>query len=280
MSTRSARPDEAERLRTLYLAAVKRSLVGLNCRREIDLVPVEPGDVLAEQEWEPPPARARLVLAKETTVDVEARLSGLHRRVPPDGQTLIGLERLDDLEQKAATVIRDGIPGDFIETGAWRGGACILLRAVLEAYGERGRTVWVADSFRGLPVPSRAEDADSTLHLFDELAIAEDEVKANFELYGLLDEQVRFVPGWFRDTLPALSDQAWSLIRLDGDLFESTWDALANLYPRLSPGGFLVVDDYVTYTSCADAVDTYRAEHGITDPIVVIDYGAVYWRKS
>lgn len=271
---------EESRLRRLYLDAVKRSLVGLNCRAGAELIPAQPHDLLGDAPWEPPPARARLVLAKEARVDTEARLTGEHRRVPADGQSMLGLHRLGHLEKCALTVLEEEVSGDFIEAGVWRGGATILLRAVLEACGDRERRVWAADSFQGLPAPSRDVDAWSDLHLYEELAVTEDEVRANFELYGLLDDQVRFLVGWFGQTLPRLLGERWSLVRLDGDLYESTWDALVNLYPQLSPGGFLIVDDYGTYEACAEAVHDYRREHGIAEPIVEIDHNAVYWRNS
>ena len=270
---------EQARLRGLYLDAVKRSLAGINCRSGSDLVPSGADALLVETPWEPPPARVRLVLAKEKRIDTDAKLTGDHLQVPADGQTMLGLRRLDQLQQCATTVIEEDVPGDFIEAGVWRGGAVILLRAVLEAYDDRTRRVWAADSFQGLPAPSLEEDAWSDLHRHEELAVSEDEVRVNFALYDLLDDQVRLVVGWFGQTLPRLQAERWSLVRLDGDLYESTWDGLEHLYPQLSPGGFLIVDDYGTYEACADAVHGYREDHGVTEPILEIDHTAVYWRK-
>ena len=85
--------------------------------------------------------------------------------------------------------------------------------------------------------------------------------------------------GWFRDSLPAVADRTWSLVRLDGDLYESTWDCLVNLYPRLSPGGFLIIDDWVL-PPCRAAVNDYRARFGVDDEIVDIDWASAYWRRS
>ena len=138
------------------------------------------------------------------------------------------------------------MPGDLIETGVWRGGAAIFMRGVLAAHGDP-RTVWVADSFQGLPkpeprsIPGRRGRRALAAGL---LAVSLDEVKANFGRYGLLDDQVRFLPGWFRDTLPTAPIERLAVLRLDGDLYESTIVALESLYPKLSPGGFVVVDDY------------------------------------
>ena len=111
------------------------------------------------------------------------------------------------------------------------------MRAILKAYGVTDRRVLAADSFDGLPAPNPLQfpqDADDTHHKNAYLAVSLGEVKANFERYGLLDEQVMFIKGWFRDTLPDVPADALAVLRLDGDMYESTWDALANLFPKLS----------------------------------------------
>lgn len=194
---------------------------------------------------------------------------------------MVGLERLRSLRNCIETILAERVPGDLIETGVWRGGAAIFMRGVLKAHGVTDRAVWVADSFRGLPAPSSRYPADSAAnwHTADELAVPIDEVQANFARYGLLDDQVRFVEGWFRDTLPALRDRTWSLVRLDGDMYESTMDALVNLYPGVAPGGFVVVDDYSIH-ACRQAVDDFRASAHIQEPIEEIDWTGVYWRRS
>src|SRR5262249_5679025 len=111
------------------------------------------------------------------------------------------------------------------------------------------------------------------------LAVPRREVERNFRLYGLLDERVLFLEGWFKDTLPTVRDRAWSVIRLDGDYYESTMDGLTNLYPQLAVGGFLIVDDW-SIDACRQAVEDYRAEHGIEEPIETIDWTAVFWRRE
>ena len=90
---------------------------------------------------------------------------------------------------------------------------------------------------------------------------------------------MRFVKGWFKDSLPGLADREWALVRLDADLYESTMDGLANLYPQLQPGGFLIVDDYDS-DNCRAAVEDYRDEHGISEPIERIDWVGAFWRRS
>ena len=205
------------------------------------------------------------------------------RRWPQYAHTMIGLYRLNNIQHCVETVIRDGIPGDFLEAGVWRGGASIFMRGILKAYGISDRRVWVADSFAGLPPPNAAEypaDEGLNLHEFKELAVPLDEVRANFFRYGLLDEQVVFLEGWFRDTLPAAPVKTLSVLRLDGDLYESTMDTLTSMYPKVARGGFVIVDDYWWIPAARKAVDDYRSEHGIEDSIIRVDYTGVFWRRS
>jgi O-methyltransferase len=203
---------------------------------------------------------------------------------PPTGLTLLGRRRLENVRRCAADVLAEGVPGDLIEAGVWRGGAALLMKAVLASHGDLERRVWLADSFQGLPEPDGDRypaDAGNVLWSDPFLAVPLETVKANFERYGLLDERVLFLEGWFKDTLPQLREETFAVVRLDGDLYESTMDGLVNLYPALSPGGFLIVDDYGDRRWGAHAaVDEYRAANGGTEPILEIDASGIYWRKS
>ncbi len=197
--------------------------------------------------------------------------------------TMVGDKRLDNLQHCVETVLADRIPGDFIETGVWRGGSVILMRAILAARAITDRTVWVADSFEGLPKPDAAQypaDAGDRHWTYDELAVSLEQVRGNFERYGLLDGQVRFLKGWFRDTLPNAPIDKLAVARLDGDMYESTSDALTALYPKLQPGGFLIMDDYGAVPACKRATEDYRDRLGIREPVTPIDWTGVYWRKA
>jgi hypothetical protein len=221
-----------------------------------------------------------VLLAKMVNFDTEKRRGGLDWP-PPAAHTMIGLKRLDNLQFCLEDIIKERIPGDVIETGVWRGGATIFMRAVLKAYDITDRKVWVADSFEGLPKPDTDKypaDTGDIHYTYDELCVSIDEVRANFDAYGLLDEQVCFLKGWFRDTLPRAPIDRLAVLRLDGDMYESTMVALGSLYPKLSPGGFVIVDDYCI-KSCAKAVDDYRTENAIDDEIKVIDGSGVFWRR-
>jgi hypothetical protein len=170
-----------------------------------------------------------------------------------------------------------------METGVWRGGACIFMKACLRELGMGNRKVWLADSFQGLPAPNLKEfpaDKASKLHRKPILSVSQKEVENNFERLGLLDENVMFLPGWYKDSLPDAPVQKLALLRLDGDLYESTWLALRHLYPKLSLGGFLIVDDYHAFPFCKQAVDDYRQAHRISEKIIDIDKEAVFWRKE
>jgi O-methyltransferase len=214
----------------------------------------------------------------------DPQLRAIGRDWPARADSMIGLARMDNIQHCIETVLRDDVPGDVIETGVWRGGATIFMRGVLKAHGDTSRTVWVADSFQGLPPPDPARyPADAGDRFFEQegLAVGVEQVKHNFERYGLLDDRVKFLVGWFKDTLPTAPIDRLAVMRLDGDLYESTWQAIEALYPKLSPGGFCIVDDYGTLVDqCQRAIHDYREAHAITEEIVDIDGWGAYWRKE
>ncbi|MBX5494004.1 MAG: class I SAM-dependent methyltransferase [Bryobacteraceae bacterium] len=202
------------------------------------------------------------------------------------GETMLGLPRLNQLHDAVRTVILENVPGDMIETGVWRGGAAILMRAALRAYGDHSRTVWLADSFQGVPPPDEEKypaDAGSIFWKLDYLSVSLDEVKRNFERFGLLDERVSFLPGWFKDTLPTAPIKQLSILRVDGDSYESTMDALVHLYPKVSRRGFVIIDDYGAVKACKAAVEDFRRAHRIAEPMTMVQdwqESCVYWRRS
>lgn len=265
---------EAARLRSRYLAIVRDALTHMLYRPidvRFDLAAYSASDEMREA--------VVGELSKEEFDWAAVRSEG--RDYPFFAQTMVGAKRLENVQRCVETALADGVPGDLIETGVWRGGVAIFMRAILDAWGDTTRRVWAADSFAGLPAPDAAfpADADSTLHKLKPLAVSRAEVEQNFALYGLLDDQVRFLEGWFKDTLPTVRDRTWAVVRLDGDMYESTLEALENLYPGLAPGGFCIVDDYA-FEPCRQAVTDYRAAHGVTEPIEQIDWLGAYWRRG
>ena len=201
---------------------------------------------------------------------------------PLHAQTMVGIARLKNVRACIESILLDDVPGDLIETGVWRGGSCIYMRAILAAYGIADRRVWVADSFEGLPPPDPGKypiDQGDQLHKVSYLAVSQEEVAENFRRYQMLDDQVRFLKGFFEHSLPNAPIQQLSLIRLDGDMYGSTMDAMNALYHKLSPGGYVIVDDY-SLPPCAQAITDYRAKHGVHCPIQDIDGSAVFWRNA
>jgi O-methyltransferase len=195
--------------------------------------------------------------------------------------TMIGMKRLDNLQFCCEEVIKNGIPGDFMEAGIWRGGAVIFMRAILKTYEIDDRIVWAADSFAGLPPPSPTKysiDDGDKHYIFDHLKVSLENVQSNFSAFDLLDSQVKFLKGWFSETLPTAPIGRLSVLRLDGDMYESTMDSLSCLYPKLSKGGFIIIDDYAL-TGCQKAVDDFRAQYAISEEMKRVDWTGVYWQR-
>src|SRR3954465_13281993 len=159
---------------------------------------------------------------------------------PSQAHTMIGMRRLDNIQELVTDVLATGTPGDLIETGVWRGGSTIFMRGILKAHGVTDRSVWVADSFEGFPTTEEqgasarsfsssemgavrgyfhgdreayAPEFRASLDRMMEGASLND-VRDRFDRYGLLDEQVKFLPGWFRDTFPAAPIEHLTLLRL------------------------------------------------------------------
>lgn len=202
---------------------------------------------------------------------------------PAIAHTMIGGKRLENVQFCVEDVIRNRVPGDLIETGVWRGGACILMRAILQAHGVFDRRVFVADSFEGLPVPDAENypyDEGLDLSVYEELAVSLEQVQDNFRRYALLDDRVCFLKGWFKDTLPEAPIDSLAVMRLDGDLYESTIQAFEALYPKLSVGGYVIVDDYGAVAACSQATHDFRTANGIKDELRVIDETGVFWQRT
>ena len=210
-------------------------------------------------------------------------LNGMHRDITPD--TMSHFSALENLQFCVEEVIRNNVPGDLIETGVWKGGLPVFMRGILKAYDVVDRVVWAADSYEGLPKadPERSLEDAIWFHLFsplERLKIPVEFVLNVFQKYGLLDDQVRLLKGVFSLTLPVAPIEKLAVMRLDGDWYKSTMDSLKNLYPKLAPGGFAIIDDYGLPFGCRRAVDEYRSAYQINEPIQWINHQAVFWRKE
>ncbi len=221
-------------------------------------------------------AKNSIILVRQSPFDPIARYEGTDHPAL-FGFTMVGSRRLDNIRKCVEDIIEQNVPGDFIETGAWRGGTTIFMRALLKLHGVTDRVVWVADSFEGLPKPTSSTDGWD-ISFVKYLSVSVEQVKRNFERFGLLDDQVRFLKGWFCDTMPTAPIERLAILRLDGDLYSSTMDVLKNLYHRVSPGGYVVVDDYYSWESCRRAVSDFLREAGIKPDIKQIDGGGAFWK--
>ncbi len=256
-----------------YLGLLKRCLTGLLFEYEYKDLKKNDGFTALEV--------ANYNLCEKVKVDQEKRKKGLDW--PSQAETMIGMDRLNNLEFCIREVLGFKIPGDFLEAGVWRGGASIFMRAMLKVHGDDSRNVWVADSFEGVPKPDvkkypKEVDWDFSMHN-NVLSVSLEEVKANFEKYWVLDDQVKFLKGWFKDTLPTAPIEKLAILRLDGDLYESTIQALEALYHKVSKGGYVIIDDYLEplLKCCQDAVTDFLAERDIRVDFRRCGQG-VYWR--
>jgi len=202
---------------------------------------------------------------------------------PEIGYTMIGNDALKSLKVMIQTVIREKIPGDFLEAGVWRGGASILAKGVLRSYGaDKIRKVWVCDSFKGLP-KNRTPHDNAVWERMHALRVSKTAVQQHFRKFDLLDENVKFVEGYFVNSLPQIRANVTELavLRLDGDMYESTMDILFNLYEKVTIGGFVIIDDYGIKV-CREAITKFRGMHNITEELLPIWNASsrYYWVKK
>lgn len=262
----------------LYLELLKKSLTNI---------------LYVEYEKGPPFMPQGIISKLTTSFLASKRLSivynkenSVHKRLnghdwPEFAATMVGLKRLDNLQYCIEDIFKNDIKGDFIEAGVWRGGVGIFMNALLRVNDVANRLVWMADSFAGLPSPDDNKypaDAGLDLHEVKFLSVSIEQVKENFKKYDLLNNKVRFLKGWFKDTLPKLPAKKLALIRCDGDLYESTMDILVNLYPKLSFGGYIIIDDW-SMTACRKSVNDFRKQKKIKDKIMKIDGSSVFWQR-
>jgi O-methyltransferase len=272
-------------IKSPYLELLKSHLIDLPRQGQIEYKPLRNKDFTISQ---------RLLLAlckrvlprnielcRKQTIRRKNRIEG--RDWPARAYSMVGLKRLNNVENCVRRVIADNVPGDLIETGVWKGGTVILMRAILQECNITDRKVWVADSFEGLPKPNASKykaDKGDRHHKMADLAIDLETVQGNFRHFHLLDDQVKFLKGWFKDTLPTAPINQLAVLRLDGDMYESTMDALTHLYPKLSSGGYCIIDDWGAIPACKQAVMDYRKANNITDEIKEVDWTGVFWRKA
>ena len=193
------RPDE---LRGMYLDLLERAVLHTL---------YYPLDIGEQPEFSAEAFREALEEKQIELKPIDAQTTRAQGRDWPQyAQTMVGAKRLRNVRRCVQEVLADGVEGDLIETGCWRGGVVILMRGILAAHGVDDRDVYVADSFQGVPKPDAERypaDAGDLNYTADDLAVSADQVRDNFRRYGLLDEHVKFLEGWFADTLPTVRRQ-------------------------------------------------------------------------
>lgn len=210
-----------------------------------------------------------------------AYLESLKQTLLNERLTMLGAHKLDTLRYCTEQCLQHNIEGDLIETGVWKGGATIYLAGILRAYGARNRKVYVADSFEGLPPPDPEKyplDKGDTHYTREDLAVSVEEVKANFQRFDLLADNVVFVKGFFEESLKAAGIDRLSVLRLDGDMYGSTRTVLEQLYHKLEVGGYLILDDWLL-KGAREALLDFRKIAGIEEDIYQ-DYSGVFWKKT
>jgi O-methyltransferase len=219
----------------------------------------------------------QLVFSRPERFDFAKRLSGLDW--PIEAETMIGVKRLDQFHKALITCDVEQIKGDVLEAGVWRGGAVIFAAAYLSQTNPLSRRVIAADSFDGLPPPDSRYPVDTgDLHsTVDFLRVSLEEVRENFKKFGVSTENVDFLPGWFEDTLPTLGNRRLAILRMDGDMYSSSIHILSALFDQVTPGGFVIVDDY-QLRGARVAVHDFLDERGLSPEIINIDGMGAYFR--
>lgn len=199
-----------------------------------------------------------------------------------------GFTRCMDLRVKIEDVLWNCVPGDVVECGVWRGGIPLFVVGALQAYqADPTRLVWLADSFEGLPAfdTGRRWQADSGFERGSDgqqaLQVSLSDVQEHFKQYGLDLPNIRVLKGYFSETLPTAPISQIAILRVDGDLYSSTYQILEYLYPKVVIGGYVLLDDWILPQSRRAALD-YRRQHNVTDPIrkdSTRSFPTMFWQR-
>jgi O-methyltransferase len=213
-------------------------------------------------------------------VNSEFRQQGLDW--PLFGMTMTGRIRMATMKTIVEEVISNQIPGDVIETGVWRGGLSIFMRGILIASNESHRKSYVCDSFAGLPSSQLKDDSHLQWDQTPYLEISDEHVMKNFISAGIIDPEIIFVKGFFSHSMKPLSQliTQLSILRLDGDMYESTVDVLYHLYDKLSIGGYVYIDDYSPHFPARAACEHFFQVHDFLPKIIEPDSLSGYWKKT
>jgi O-methyltransferase len=215
--------------------------------------------------------------------DLEPDFLALHDRCKPYTRTSV--ERMYALYQASRYLVRAAIPGAVVECGVWRGGSTMIAAMALAASGDTSRELWLYDTYEGMSEPTAADRDWRGISAAELMRKGEanketsvwcyspvDEVRGNMARTGYPVDRMRFIKGKVEDSIPGQAPAQIALLRLDTDFYESTYHELRHLYPRLAPGGVLIIDDYGHWAGARKATDQYFAELGRPVLLQRIDY--------
>ncbi len=197
--------------------------------------------------------------------------------------TLTTLHRLASTQDAVRYVSHAGVPGAIVECGVWRGGNMAVAARTLLKLGGTERDIYLYDTFEGMTTPTQ-EDADyggqSADVLLDQTTKGEgvwcaasiNDVRAVMEATQYPNQRVHFVKGPVEKTIPSVLPDRISVLRLDTDWYSSTLHELIHLFPKLEPGGVLIIDDYGHWQGARQAVDEYFRDHNISQLLIRVDY--------
>jgi O-methyltransferase len=190
---------------------------------------------------------------------------------------MVGLARLKNLVRLAELIDLENIAGDIVECGTWNGGSGALL-AQVGARSPHERMTWLFDSFEGLPAPSE-KDGKAAVPYRGKCRGATDSVREVLGKLAVPETRARIVPGWFQDTLAQAPIQRIALLHIDADWYESVRFVLDTLYPRVTPGGYVVLDDYGYWQGCRTAWEEFQATLPAAPALVSVDGIGCFLRK-
>ncbi len=193
--------------------------------------------------------------------------------------TLLPFARLHALEKIGIEVERKAVSGDIVQCGVFKGGSAAIL-ATSTASAVPARTLWLFDSFEGLPTGGE-KDGDYAIGRTGAAAGTIDNVNKIMRIANVPERRLSIVQGWFQDTFPTVQTGPIAVLHLDADLYDSTKLALERFYDLLSPGGYLVIDDYGSrWEGCKKAVDEFFASRGIENNLKAVDRDCYFQVKQ
>jgi O-methyltransferase len=221
------------------------------------------------------------VFRQFTDDQINIRFLEQYKKFMDDNRTysMAGPNEINQIYDLMKDIDKKNIPGDLIESGVWKGGMSIWMKAILNNSKHKQRKLYLFDTFSHFPNAHQGKDKeiDPVTQILFHNPPSIDDVKNNFKKFNLLDKNVIFVQGDLLKTVPRTPIDNIAILRLDADYYEPTMVVLENYYFKISKGGYVIIDDYNNeYLDCRTAVDDFRNKNGISNPILQSN-GAVYW---